>query len=427
MKLQIAKGMRDFGPEEKILRKGVVKSLVEIFELYGYSPLETPIVERYDILSAKFGAGKESDVMKEIFKLTDQGKRKLGLRFDLTVPFARFIGMNSGIKMPFKRYQIGEVFRDGPIKLGRYREFWQCDVDVAGVENVRADSELICLAIDAFNKLGLDAYVELNNRKLLRGIIEDAGIKQSISDSVIISVDKLSKIGKSEVEKELKEKKIPVVQIKKLMKFFGFNGNNKEKIKFMKGKIKSKIGIEGLEEIEKILSYIPASKRKRVLFNLSLARGLGYYTGPIFECFLKNSKIKSSICAGGRYDEMMESYVGRKVPMTGISFGLDVIGEALKIMNQDRKKTIVELFVIPIAGVDCSDIVDDLRGGGIRTDLDLIGRGISKNLDYANKLGIPFVLFVGPKELKLNKFKLKDMTSGKEEIINLEKIIKKLV
>ena len=211
------------------------------------------------------------------------------------------------------------------------------------------------------------------------------------------------------------------------MKFFSFSGNNKEKIKFLRGKIKSKIGVEGLEEIEKIFSYIPAGKRRRVVFNISLARGLGYYTGPIFECFLKKSKIKSSICAGGRYDDMMKSFVGRNIPMTGISFGLDVIGEALKLMNQNRKKTTVYLFVIPIGGIDCSNIVDNLRGGGVRTDLDLIGRGISKNLDYANKLGIPFVLFVGPKELKQGKFKLKDMKSGKEEIMSIEKIRKKLV
>jgi histidyl-tRNA synthetase len=419
--------MRDFGPEEKILRDNVVKSLVETFELYGYSPLETPIVERYDILNAKFAAGQESDVAKEIFKLTDQGKRKLGLRFDLTVPFARFIGMNPNLKMPFKRYQIGEVFRDGPIKLGRYREFWQCDVDVAGVGNVRADSELICLAIDAFSKIGLDTYVEINNRKLLKGIIEDVGIKQSIADSVVISVDKLSKIGKAGVELELKQKKISAAQIKKLMTFFVLKGSNKDKIKFLKENIKSEIGVEGLEEIEKMISYIPAVKRRKVIFNISLARGLGYYTGPIFECFLKKSKIKSSICAGGRYDEMMESYVGRKVPMTGISFGLDVIGEALKLQGAETVKTTVKLYVIPIAGIDCFSIVDNLRNGGVKVDFDLIGRGISKNLDYADKLGIPFVLFVGPKELKLNKFKLKDMKSGKEEILSLEKIRKKLV
>ncbi len=425
MKLQTAKGMRDFGPEEKILRDGVVKNLVEIFEIYGYSPLETPIVESYDVLSAKFAAGQESDASKEIFKLSDQGKRKLGLRFDLTVPFARFIGMNPGLKMPFKRYQIGEVFRDGPIKLGRYREFWQCDVDVAGVENVRADAELICLAIDSFAKLGLDAFIELNNRKLLKGIIEDVGIKQSVSDSVIISIDKFSKIGKAGVEKELK-KKVSAGQIKKLMKFFSFSGSNKEKLKFLRENVKSKIGVEGLEEIEQMLSYIPAIKRKKVVFNVSLARGLGYYTGPIFECFLKKSKIKSSICAGGRYDEMMKFYVGRKVPMTGISFGLDVIGEALKLQGVDAKKTAVELYVIPIAGVDCFEIVSGLRDSGIKVDFDLVSKGISKNLDFADKLGIPFVLFIGPKELKLNKFKLKDMKSGKEEILSLEKIKKKL-
>ena len=150
MKLQLPKGMRDFGPEEKILRDKIVNTLKYVFELYGYVPLETPIVERYDVLSAKFAAGQESDAMKETFKLKDQGKRELGLRFDLTVPFARYVAMNPNLKMPFKRYQIGEVFRDGPIKLGRYREFWQLDADLVGSKEMLADAELIKMTLDFF-------------------------------------------------------------------------------------------------------------------------------------------------------------------------------------------------------------------------------------------------------------------------------------
>ena len=176
MKLDTAKGVRDFPPQEKIIRQQIIDSLKSVFERYGYSPLETPIIERYEVLSAKFAAGQESDALKETFKFEDQGRRKLGLRFDLTVPLSRFVGMNPKTKMPFKRYEIGRTYRDGPIKLGRYREFWQCDVDVVGCKDVLADAEIIKLSLDVFKELGFDAYIELNNRKLLNGILEYAKV-----------------------------------------------------------------------------------------------------------------------------------------------------------------------------------------------------------------------------------------------------------
>ena len=193
MKLQLPKGMRDIVPEDKIIRDEIVKNLIDTFELYGFNPLETPIVERFDVLSAKFAAGETSDVMKETFKLKDQGKRELGLRFDLTVPFARFVAMNPNMKLPFKRYQVGEVFRDGPIKLGRYREFWQCDVDVVGTRSMIADAELIKLALEAFQKLKLEAYIEINNRKLLQELIINTGVNRRDLQKVIIIIDKLKK------------------------------------------------------------------------------------------------------------------------------------------------------------------------------------------------------------------------------------------
>ncbi|MBN1645155.1 ATP phosphoribosyltransferase regulatory subunit, partial [Candidatus Woesearchaeota archaeon] len=230
MKLERAKGTRDFSPEEKIVRNNVVSKLAKVFEKYGYSPFETPIIERYDVLAAKEGAGQEADVMKEVFKLKDQGQRELGLRFELTLSLARYIGMNPNTKMPFKRYEIGPVFRDGPIKLGRYRQFWQCDVDVIGSKNMIADAELLMLTLDCFKELGLDAYLQINNRKILKGIVEYAGIESKKTDSVIISLDKLEKYGKSEVMKELKEKGISNEQTNKLINAMNTKGNNKEKI-----------------------------------------------------------------------------------------------------------------------------------------------------------------------------------------------------
>ncbi|MBD3361805.1 histidine--tRNA ligase [Candidatus Woesearchaeota archaeon] len=426
MKLERAKGTRDFPPEDKIIRNQVVEKLTRVFEKYGYSPFETPIIERFDVLAAKGGAGQESDVMKEVFKLTDQGGRKLGLRFELTLSFARYIGMNPNTKMPFKRYEIGPVFRDGPIKLGRYRQFWQCDVDVVGTKNKLADAELMLLALDCFKELGLDAYLQINNRKILKGLVEYAGIPAKKADTVMIIIDKLEKYGKTQVLKELEEKGITNEQATKLLGVMNIQGNNEAKIKSLKGMITNKIGIEGLKEIEEMLTYLP---NKNIEFNPSLARGLGYYTGPIFEGFLRKSKITSSICGGGRYDQMISSLLGSKTeyPATGISFGLDVITDAMKLSKKEIKKTVTQVYVIPI-GVQKKglEIAQKLRTKGINADVDIIGRGISKNLNYANSLNIPYVIFAGENELKQKKVKLKNMQTGKEEMVGIDSVWKKV-
>ncbi|MBI1968963.1 ATP phosphoribosyltransferase regulatory subunit, partial [Candidatus Woesearchaeota archaeon] len=178
MELQTAKGVRDIPPEEKLLKNQVVRTIQAVFELYGFQPLETPILERYETLTAKFAAGEASDALKETFKLKDQGDRDLGLRFDLTVPLARYIAMNPMLKLPFKRYELGPVFRDGPIKLGRYREFWQCDADIIGASSLLAEAELLALVQTVFNKLQLDVVIKVNNRKILNGLLEQSGITQ---------------------------------------------------------------------------------------------------------------------------------------------------------------------------------------------------------------------------------------------------------
>ncbi len=409
--------MRDLGPEEKLLRDKVVKELIKVFELYGYAPLQTPLVESFDVLGAKFAAGQGSDVMKEVFKLKDQGKRDLGLRFDLTVPFARFVGMNPQLKMPFKRYQIGEVYRDGPIKLGRFREFVQCDVDVVGTKNMLADVELIKLSLDFFSKMKFDAYIEVNNRKLLQGLLLDCGVSKKNLDRVIITVDKLKKIGVSGVKEELKAKGVTDDVIKEIVKVFS--------VKNLKDvEVNNSLGVEGLEELKELFKYF--GKKENVVLNLSLARGLGYYTGTVFEGFLYDSKIKSSICGGGRFDDMIGMYLGRgDYPAVGISFGLDVIVEAMKLEGFESKRSLADVYVIPIKTVKESfKIVSELRAKGVKADIDLIGRGISKNLDYADKLGIKFVVFVGAEELKKGKLKLRDMVTGKEKFVNLSTLVK---
>ena len=431
MELMNAKGTQDINPEEKILKNEIIAKLNVLFELYGYSPLETPILERLDVLTAKFAAGDESDAAKEIFKLKDQGDRELGLRFDLTVPLARFVAMNPMLKMPFKRYQIGQTFRDGPIKLGRWREFWQCDVDVVGCKAMTADAEVILLALDFFERMDFDAYIEVNNRKLLTGILEDCGIDEADAESVIISIDKLNKLGQEGVSKELFDKKIDKDVQKKLFTFFeGEKKDTKALISDLRKKLKSPVGIQGLDEIEELFGYIEKSRLKDIELNISFARGLSYYTGTVFEGFLRESKVTSSICGGGRYDRMIGMYTGgkRDYPAVGISFGLVPITEALKAdKKSSSSKSVTKLFIIPIKTVkECFEIAKIMRANGIKTEVDLVGRGISKNLSYANTLEIPYVLFVGQDELKEGKLKLRDMKKGEEFMISMEEVCSKL-
>jgi histidyl-tRNA synthetase len=419
----LAKGTRDFGPKEKILRDYIVNTLKEVCENYGFNPIETPIVERYETLAAKFAAGEESDALKEIFKFKDQGNRKIGLRFDLTVPFARYIAMKKTIKMPFKKYMYGEVFRDGPLKTGRYREFTQLDPDVVGTKSMLADAEIISLLDTAFNKLGLKFYIELNNRKILDGVLLDAGIKEKDWFDITISIDKLKKIGKEGVIKELVEKGYEKKVVKEILDSLSMEKTNDKTL--AKLKIKCEIGQEGLKEMKELFEFLKILKLKTVVFDPSLARGLAYYTGPIYEVFLKDSQIISSVAGGGRYDKLIGNYLNstEEYPATGVSFGIDVIFEAMKKAGQ---KSVVQVYVIPIKTTkECTKIAKELRSKGVNTDMDLIGRGISKNLQYVDSYGIPYAIIVGQKELKQGKVKLRDMKTGKEEFLVVSKIVKK--
>jgi len=417
--MELPKGTRDFMPEDKILRDDIVKTLKKNFELFGYNPLETPALEMYETLASKYAGGGE--ILKETYSLKDNADRKLGLRYDLTVPFARVIAMNPQLKMPFKRYQIDKVWRDGPIKLGRYREFWQCDCDVVGSSSMIADAELIALASKVFDDLDLEVTLYFNNRKLLNSILDYCGIKKSVQDDAIISIDKLKKIGFDGVKKELVEKGIADDNVEKIKEVFGTDGSNLENLKSI---LKNK---EGLEEIEKLMNYLKEFKVSGAQLDISLARGLAYYTGTVYEVFLKSSEISSSLAAGGRYDNMIGLLAGKKenVPAIGISFGLDVISDAIKMIKKEKsRKTVVKVFIIPIKAENESvKLLSDLRNSGVNADMDLIGRGISKNLNYANQFGIPFVIIIGEDEIKKGKFKLRDMSSGEEKDLGKEELI----
>lgn len=435
MNLERAKGTKDFPPEEKIARQEVIDKLGAIFELYGFSPLETPIIERFDVLSAKYAGGAE--ILKETFKFSDQGNRELGLRYDLTVPLARFIGMNPNLKMPFKRYQIGQVFRDGPVKTGRQREFWQCDVDTIGTKNMIADAEFIKIAQRFFESIGLDVVIEVNNRKLLDGLLEDLKIPEDKKNDVITAIDKLKKVPLKDIENELEDKGIPKKKIDELFKLLKTDGTNIQKLEKLRKLLKTAKAVEGLNEIEQVLNYLDVKEQKNVVFSISLARGLSYYTGTVFEAFIDEKKtgieFKSSLAGGGRWDKMISEFLGtsREFPALGISFGIETItlmlNEIKKAKNLKRKKTVTQLYVIPIpfdkASKPTCEIVEELRSKGLKVDMDIMGKGISKNLEYANSYGIPYVLFIGEEELKKKKYKLKNMKTGKEEFLDIRGII----
>ncbi len=423
MKLQTAKGTQDVPPEEKIVKNKIVNTLKEVFELYGFSPLETPLIERYETLAAKFAAGEESDALKEIFKLKDQGKRDLGLRFDLTVPLARYIAMNPTLKMPFKRYEVGSVFRDGPIKLGRYREFWQCDIDTIGSRSMLAEAEMLAVTQTFFNRLKLPITIKVNNRKLLNGILNQVKIKNK--EEAIIALDKLAKIGIKGVTQELLERGFQKKQINNIFKLI----EEKITIKELKTKLTDEEALEGIKELEELFSYLKIMGIKNVIFDVSLARGLAYYTGTVYEAYAKKSAVTSSLAAGGRWDDMIGKFMGgnRIVPALGVSFGLAPIMDVLKEKEPSLKKTTAQVYVIPIGTTKKSlKIVQQLRDDSIKADFDLNSRGMSKNLQYANAQGIPYVIIIGEDELKKNKVMFRDMKTGEQRLLAVRDVIKKL-
>ncbi|MEK6813007.1 MAG: histidine--tRNA ligase, partial [Nanoarchaeota archaeon] len=353
--------------------------------------------------------------------LKDDGGGELALRYDLTVPLARGVAMNPTLKMPFKRYQIDKVFRDGPIEKGRVREFYQCDADVIGIAQMSADTELIAIAQDVFKELKLNVIIKINNRKILDAMIDAVGITQNKND-ILLTLDKLYKIERAGVEKELAEKGISAAAIKQLLDMVTMKGTNEAKIKKLKDQLKNN---EGLQELECLYKGAAAMGIKP-FFDPSLARGLAYYTATIFEVVLLDKQM-GSVGGGGRYDNLIGSLVGSgKYPAVGISFGLDRMYD---VIVEDRKfpTTTTQVYVIPVAREDREEsvrIAQELRAAGINTDMDLASKSVTKNLEYANKLGIPYVMVLGENERKKKKFKLKDMQSGKEQELKKEEIIK---
>jgi len=413
MKIQNVKGGYDFLPKEQKIRNYINDVLRKTFEQYGYKPIETPILCYYDILSDKYDV--DNDILKEIYKLTDQGNRKLGLRYDLTVPFAKLIALNKNqIRFPFKRYEISKAFRDGPVKVGRDREFTQCDVDVVGLSGQLIEAELMSLYEKAFNELKIEIIIKYNSRNLMTGLILESGIDDNLVQSVTTIIEKKDKITQKEFEEKLKEIGLLDNQIKNITKYFDFSLD--ELNNYFKETNNDKIKL-GLTELNNLREYLTKLNLDKIcVFASSLARGQNYYTGNVFEVYEKNGKISGSIGAGGRYDNMITDFIndGNFYPTVGISFGLSSIYELLKDSNL-KEKSDIDIYVIPIeTEIESLILANKLRNIGYNVEIEMENKKIKKSLDYANKEKIPYVIIFGKDEIKNNKIKIKDMFNNNE-------------
>lgn len=430
---EIPKGFRDFLPDKLIHRQKIIETLRMCFESFGFQPLETPTLEYAKTLEGKYGQEGE----KLIYKFEDRGGRKLALRYDLTIPLSRVIAMYPELIKPFKRYQIAPVWRADKPQKGRFREFWQCDIDIVGTKNILADAEIINIIYNSLKTLGLKNFtIRINHRQILNEIVKWCGITPEFSEEFLRSLDKLNQLKSLElVKKEMKDKGFSESSIGKFFTLLkNFNGKNEELFEFLKEKSSSITFAEAINELELLFKYIKNFKvsPKNFVFDISLARGLDYYTGIIHETTIMEHNI-GSLTGGGRYDNLISLFTGTSIPATGASFGLERISavmEELSMLGSIKTLTHVLItFLSPEILSTISDLASKLRSSGINTEIYLQNERLKKQLAYANNKGIPWVVIIGPEETAKGIFILRNMINGKQEEIsqsNVEEIIRKV-
>jgi len=448
-KPSLPQGTRDFGPETVRKRNYIFNTIRNVFELYGFEPLETPAMENLETLMGKYG--EESDQL--IFKilnngLNNPGKEKLiredfekllqgknvksiterALRYDLTIPFARYVAMNHGqLTMPFKRYQVQPVWRADRPQKGRYREFYQCDADVVGSNSLMNEVELALIYSDVFNTLGLDVEIRINSRKILAALAEQCGdIK--LNDIAIV-IDKLDKIGLEKVKDELRQKKLTENQITLIQEYLEIGGNNLQIINKLKEIFgTSDTGDKGIEELEYILKYFPSTTSKsQITIDLTLARGLNYYTGIIFEVKAKNVQM-GSIGGGGRYDDLTGLFGVPNIPGVGISFGVDRIYdvlEELKLFPPDVHVSTQLLFfnLGENESLKAFELMQQLRSKSVRCEMYYEQTKFDKQFKYAEKKNIPYILIIGSKEMEEKTCTIKNLLSGVQQTITQQELL----
>ncbi len=446
-KISIPKGTRDFSPAAMAGRKYIFDTIEEIFRLYGYQPIETPAMENLDTLLGKYG--EEGD--KLLFKVLNSGdflngiegadlvspdtgrlSTKIcekGLRYDLTVPFARYVVQHrNDITFPFKRYQIQPVWRADRPQKGRYREFYQCDVDIIGSSSLLNEMELIEIVDRVFRKFSIKTTIKINNRKILAGIAEILDESNNLT-MITTALDKFDKIGSEGVNRELKDKGIADQVIERLQPIINLSGSARDKLTILSDILKeSEIGLKGVEEMERLFDYLEIREMKSGLeLDLTLARGLNYYTGAIIEVLADEVKI-GSICGGGRYDDLTGIFGLEDVSGVGVSFGADRIYDVLDQLElfPEEVSTGTRLLFINFGEKEENyilSILPGIRDADIPAEIYPDPAKLKKQMSYANQKGIPYVALVGEREMNNNVISLKDMTSGEQKECSVDEAI----
>ena len=442
-KPSIPKGTRDFSTDEMLRRELIFDAIKEVFRLYGYQPIETPAMENLSTLLGKYGEEGDkllfrilnsgdflSDTVDEDLLKRDTGKLssqicEKGLRYDLTVPFARYVVQRRDeIIFPFKRYQIQPVWRADRPQKGRYREFFQCDVDVIGSDSLLNEYELIKIIDDIFFRLKINVIIRINYRKVLSGIAEYIGEGGRITD-ITVAIDKLDKIGIDAVNSELREKGVKNAAIKRLQPFLRLKGSTNDKLQTLeKLLVQSKTGIQGISELRTLFSFIEAGELTgKVRFDLTLARGLNYYTGAIIEVKSEDVAI-GSICGGGRYDDLAGVFGLEGVSGVGVSFGADRIYDVMMQLNLFEKKSSssTEVLVLNFGESETKyalNIISKLRSLGVKSELYPDQVKLRKQMSYADSRKIPYIIIAGDEEIRNNELTLKVMATGEQKKIPL--------
>jgi histidyl-tRNA synthetase len=456
-KPSLARGTRDFGPSVMVKRNYIFDTIKRTFEKFGFQPIETPTIENLSVLMGKYGEEGDQllfkilnsgDFSKDLTqKDLDEGSKKLtfkisekGLRYDLTVPFARFVVMNrNDLVMPFKRYQIQPVWRADRPQKGRYREFYQCDADVVGTDSLICEAEIVLMLQEILQNLGIqDFTIKINNRKILSGIAEVIGVKGS-EVPLTVAIDKLDKIGKEKVEDELRERGFSEESIEKLQPIFEIQGADNQTFEKLKVWLKdSETGLKGIEELEKVWSLVESFglDNSKIQLDITLARGLSYYTGAIFEV-KANGRFGvpiaiGSISGGGRYDNLTGTFGMSGLSGVGISLGVDRIFDVMEELGLfPENKSITTKVLLTNFDAEAEKyslpMLKKLRDAGINAEIYPESGKIKKQFDYANRKNIPFVVVVGSDEMQTGKLTFKNMTSGEQVKLSIEGIIEELV
>ena len=434
-KPSIPKGTRDFGPVEMAKRNYIFNTIRSVYELYGFQQIETPAQETLQTLMGKYG--EEGD--KLLFRIQNSGAKasepaEKGLRYDLTVPFARYVVMHrEELQMPFKRYQVQPVWRADRPQKGRYREFYQFDGDVVGSDSLLNEVELMQIVDEVFRRLGIRVEIKINNRKILTGIAEVIGAADKIVD-ITVAIDKLDKIGIDNVNAELREDGLTEEQIQKLQPIILLQGTNDEKLSTIAEVLKdSETGLKGIEEVKFILSTLTSAilhLTSSISLDLTLARGLNYYTGAIFEVKALDVQI-GSITGGGRYDNLTGIFGLPGLSGVGISFGVDRIYDVLNTLDLYPKDSLTTTQVLFINFGEketayCLPIINKVRSQGIRAEIFPDAAKMKKQMSYANAKQIPFVVLAGENEMNAGKVTLKNMETGDQSVLSEDELIERL-